>query len=68
MALTAAHITHPLDRQGFQRLLSRVGGQINRLMAGEEELFLVNLADNTRLFGWQGGASDPAAEPPSAEP
>lgn len=61
--LTAEHFAHPLDRAGEQRLIDRltslgiIKNQIDKLQSElEEEFYLVNLADNTKLSESQGGS------------
>ena len=60
--LSGKHFMHPLDRSSMQAVLERitgslVRGQIEKLMKeAEEEFFLLNLADNTRLDHSQGGS------------
>jgi Zn-dependent protease with chaperone function len=60
--LTGKHFMHPLDRSSMQAVLERITGslvrsQIEKLMKeAEEEYFLLNLADNTRLDHSQGGS------------
>jgi Zn-dependent protease with chaperone function len=58
--LSSEHFVHPLDKSGMQRLMDRlaqsgVKGQIEKLqVAAEEEFYILNLADNTRLNESQG--------------
>jgi Zn-dependent protease with chaperone function len=60
--LSGKHFMHPLDRTSLQAVIERitgslVRGQIEKLMKeAEEEFFLLNLADNTRLDESQGGS------------
>ncbi|MEX2139526.1 MAG: M48 family metalloprotease [Pirellulales bacterium] len=60
--LSGRHFMHPLDQSSMQAVLERVTGslvrgQIEKLMKeAEEEFFLLNLADNTRLDHSQGGS------------
>jgi Zn-dependent protease with chaperone function len=60
--LSGKHFMHPLDRSSMQAVIERVTGslvrgQIERLMKeAEEEFYLLNLADNTRLDESQGGS------------
>jgi Zn-dependent protease with chaperone function len=60
--LSGKHFMHPLDRTSMQAVIERVTGslvrgQIEKLMKeAEEEFFLLNLADNTRLDHSQGGS------------
>jgi Zn-dependent protease with chaperone function len=58
--LSGKHFMHPFDRSSMQAVLERitgslVHGQIEKLMKeAEEEFYLLNLADNTRLDRSQG--------------
>jgi len=61
--LSGEHFAHPLDRLGMQRLVDRLTRsevtktRIEKLQAdSEEEFYLLNLADNTRLSESQGGS------------
>jgi Zn-dependent protease with chaperone function len=60
--LSGRHFIHPLDRSSMQAVVDRitgslVRGQIEKLMKeAEDEFFLLNLADNTRLDHSQGGS------------
>ncbi len=60
--LRGEYFIHPLDRAGMQDLLNRLTAalswaQIHRFIReAEEEFFLINLADNTRLTETQGGS------------
>lgn len=61
--LLAEHFSHPLDKRGMQRLLERLSkskilkAQLEKLQTEvEEEFYLWNLADNTKLNYTQGGS------------
>ncbi len=60
--LSSEHFAHPLDRSGMQRLMDHLTNsvaknQVEKLQAdAEEEFYLFNLADNTRLSESQGGS------------
>ncbi len=63
VGLTGDHFAHPLDRSGMQSLMNRLvksdmtKNQFENLEArAEEEFYLLNLADNTRLSDSQGGS------------
>jgi Zn-dependent protease with chaperone function len=60
--LSAKHVMHPLDRAGLQAVMGKMGsllgqGLFDRLMKeAEEDFYLLNLADNTKLGPTQGGS------------
>jgi Zn-dependent protease with chaperone function len=61
--LTPEHFAHPLDKGGMQRLQNRLltsellKEQLEKFQAdAEEEFYLLNLADNTKLSEAQGGS------------
>lgn len=61
--LLAEHFSHPLDKLGMQRILERLlksealKSQLEKLQTEvEEEFYLWNLADNTKLSYTQGGS------------
>jgi len=60
--LEGTHFVHPLDRGGMRALVDRISAspartQLDRLAReAEEEFYLLNLADNTRLSEAQGGS------------
>jgi Zn-dependent protease with chaperone function len=60
--LSAQHVMHPLDRAGLQAVVSKTagllgGGLFTRLMKeAEDDFYLVNLSDNTKLGPNQGAS------------
>jgi Zn-dependent protease with chaperone function len=58
--LKAEHVMHPLDRAGLQVVMEKAAGLMGRsvfdrlMREAEEDFFLLNLADNTRLGPAQG--------------
>jgi Zn-dependent protease with chaperone function len=58
--LTAEHVMHPLDRAGLQAVVEKAAGLMGRsvfdrlMREAEEDFYLLNLADNTRLGPTQG--------------
>jgi len=60
--LTAEHVMHPLDRQGLQAVVDKAAGLMGRsvfdrlMREADEDFFLLNLADNTKLGPTQGGS------------
>jgi Zn-dependent protease with chaperone function len=60
--LTAEHVMHPLDRQGLQAVVDKAAGLMGRsvfdrlMREADEDFYLVNLADNTKLGPTQGGS------------
>ncbi len=61
--LTGKHFAHPLDLAGMRRLIDRLAkaeftkNRIEKLQSdAEEEFYLLNLADNTKLTEVQGGS------------
>lgn len=61
--LTGQHFAHPLDLAGMRRLMDRLAkselikNRIEKLQSdAEEEFYLLNLADNTKLTEVQGGS------------
>ena len=60
--LTAEHVIHPLDRQSIQAVMDKAAGVLGRavfdrlMREADEDFYLVNLADNTKLSPTQGGS------------
>lgn len=61
--LSIEHFAHPLDRFGMQKLINQLNkstiakNQIEKLQVdAEEEFYIFNLADNTKLSESQGGS------------
>ena len=60
--LTAEHVIHPLDRQGLQAVVDKAAGLLGRSMfdrlmrEADEDFYLLNLADNTKLGPAQGAS------------
>ncbi len=60
--LTAKHVMHPLDRAGLQSVMGSAAGVLGRglfdrlMKEAEEDFYLLNLADNTKLGPNQGGS------------
>src|SRR5215510_11413519 len=58
--LTAEHVMHPLDRAGLQAVVEKTAALLGRtvfdrlMREAEEDFYLLNLADNTRLGPTQG--------------
>jgi Zn-dependent protease with chaperone function len=60
--LAAEHVMHPLDRAGLQAVVDKAAGVLGRgvferlMRDAEEDFYLLNLADNTRLGPTQGAS------------
>lgn len=61
--LSVEHVAHPMDRFGMQKLINQLSkstvtkNQIENLQTdAEEEFYIFNLADNTKLSESQGGS------------
>jgi Zn-dependent protease with chaperone function len=60
--LTTEHVMHPLDRQGLQAVVDKAAGLMGRtvfdrlMREADEDFYLLNLADNTKLSPTQGAS------------